>query len=194
MSDLLFLTDFADLGVILPLLLVVCLTFVALGWQREARAWVIAISGTLGTMLLLKLAAFAAPMGHVAAGLSPSGHTAAGTVVYSGLLSLAARHPTRRIGLALAAGTLLAGLIGFTRLQVGEHSLPDVLIGALVGIAGALALAHLSGWRSPLPANARLAVGFAAVLAVLLVFHGQRLPAEARIRAIAGQVWTGGSP
>src|SRR3954465_2709660 len=88
-AGMLFLSDFANLGLVLPLTGLVALTLVALGKRREAFAWCLAIAGTLGIMGLLKLLVFVVVGPQVGDGLNnPSGHTASGTVVYAGLLAL----------------------------------------------------------------------------------------------------------
>src|SRR5829696_3108384 len=99
-----FLTDFADLGLVLPLAALVALALAAVGWRREALAWSVTVAGTLAAMLALKLAFLAHPGLHGAAMRSPSGHTAAGVVVYAGLLALlAGRRPGTRAAIALLA-------------------------------------------------------------------------------------------
>src|SRR5215211_6442054 len=108
-----FLTDFADLGLVLPVAALVALALAAVGWRREALAWSVAVAGTLAAMLVLKLAVLAYS-GHLGAGMrSPSGHTAAGTVLYAGLLALlVGRRLGTRTGVALLAGVALALLFG----------------------------------------------------------------------------------
>ena len=56
MHYLRFLTDFGDQAVILPLAATVALIFLISGWRRGALAWTVAVSATLGVVLLLKLA------------------------------------------------------------------------------------------------------------------------------------------
>src|SRR5918997_4183426 len=115
-----FLTDFADLGLVLPLAALVALALAAVGWRREALAWSVAVAGTLAAVLALKLLALAYS-GQLGTALrSPSGHTAAGTVVYAGLLTLlAGRRLGSRTGIALLAGAALAALFGCARFVLG---------------------------------------------------------------------------
>jgi hypothetical protein len=82
----------------------------------------------------------------------------------------------------LVAAVGAAFLIGASRLMLGVHSLPEVVLGGAVGLAGAIALARLAG-PPPRPFRARWIA--AVVVLVLVIFHGQRLPAEARIGGIA---------
>lgn len=186
---MLFLTDFADLGLVLPLAALVALSLAAVGRRRDAFAWSLAVAGTFAAMLLLKVL-FAASAGPVAAGdlRNPSGHTAAGVVVYAGLLALLGERFAPRVPIALLAGAAFGLLFGATRLAMRVHTLPDVLVGGAVGLAGALALAKLAGPRRPdAPASGRAVVAAAALLGAL-TFHGHRLHAEAAIRSIAGEV------
>ena len=83
--DLHLITDLGDQAVILPLLLAVGLVLLLAGWWRGALAWFIAVSATLGAVLVAKLSTMACqsllpPVGL----LSPSGHTASAAVVYGG--------------------------------------------------------------------------------------------------------------
>jgi hypothetical protein len=94
-------------------------------------------------------------------------------VLAGGIMALVAG----RLRAVLFVAFLAAVVIGASRLELGFHSPPEVVIGALIGIAGAALLSHLAGpppARRPVPL---LAVAF--VVAMLL--HGMRLPAEAAI-------------
>ncbi len=124
---------------------------------------------------------------------SPSGHTAAGTVVYAGLLALLARRRLEtRTGVALLAGAAMALLFGATRLAVGRHTLPEVLLGGAVGLAGALVLARLAGPSRAAAAAAAPAVVAAVALLAVVALHGQRLQVEPTLRAIAAEIRSGG--
>src|SRR5690349_6598775 len=102
---MLFLSDFADLGLVLPLAVLVALTLAALGRGREALAWCLAVGGTLGSMAVLKVLTFLVVGPQAWAGLgNPSGHTASGTVVYGGLAALVAGRLALRLPIALMSG------------------------------------------------------------------------------------------
>jgi hypothetical protein len=62
------------------------------------------------------------------------------------------------------------------------HSLPEVIVGALIGLAGAAALLRFAGRPPPTVGVAPLV---AVVVVVAAVFHGLHLPAEAAIRHTA---------
>jgi membrane-associated phospholipid phosphatase len=174
-----FITDFADQAVILPLAAAIGVALLAEGWHRGAAAWTLAVAGTFAVMLALKLLfmacaqSFGTPYIH-----TPSGHVAAATVVAGGLAAVLLGR--RASVLPLAA--LVAVLIGISRIVLGAHSLQEVLLGALVGMVGASALLLIAGRLPPTLNVRRIAV---VAVAVVVVFHGLHLPAEAHIRATA---------
>jgi membrane-associated phospholipid phosphatase len=174
-----FLTDFADQAVILPIVLAVGVALFAAGWHRGAGAWALVIVGTFGAMLALKLVFLACPaslgIGHIR---TPSGHVASAAVVAGGLAAVLLRR--RSAVLALAA--LAAIVIGVSRLALGAHSPAEVIIGAVVGLAGAMALPLLAGPTPHGLDGRRIAV---IAVAVVVIFHGMHLPAEAHIRSTA---------
>jgi membrane-associated phospholipid phosphatase len=174
-----FITDFADQALILPLVLAVAILLLLQGWRRGAGAWLLAVFMTFAVMLGLKLV-FLACAASLGTGdiRTPSGHVAAATVVAGGLAALVSRRCV--IVLAFAAGAAI--VIGASRLALGLHSLPEVVLGAVVGLGGAWALLLLAG-RPPPGLNVRRIAAIAAAVAV--VFHGLHLPAEVHIRATA---------
>ncbi|HTC09901.1 MAG TPA: phosphatase PAP2 family protein [Acetobacteraceae bacterium] len=173
-----FLTDFADQAVMLPLIATVALCLAALGWRRGALAWLMAVGVSFALVVLLKLAfATCGPEIGLPSLRSPSGHTAAAAVVAGGLAALL----HHRRGVVLLTACLAAALIGATRLVLGYHTPPEVLLGGAIGVAGALGFAALAG----LAPSLRLRWLFAAVVIVAVLLHGQHLDAEPRIRAMA---------
>ncbi len=182
-----FVTDFADQAVTLPLAACVLFGLVGIGWRRGALAWGGCVAGVLSAMLLLKLVAMACGRTLAWTGvLSPSGHTATAAVVYGGLLALLAPRSVAGTLLAAATGGAMALLFGLTRLELHVHTLPDVLLGAAVGVSGAMLMRHLAGVRPPRLVSPWL---LAPAVLVVLVFHGDKLQAEERIRWLAMDVW-----
>ena len=174
-----FITDFADQAVVLPLVLAIGIALLAQGWRRGAAAWATAVVATFAAMLALKVIFLACShrFGDIDIH-TPSGHVAAATVVTGGLAALL----FRRRASVLPVAVLAAIVVGVSRLALGAHSLPEVVLGAVVGLAGAISLPLLAG---PLPSRLdarRIAI---IAVAVVLVFHGLHLPAEAHIRATA---------
>jgi membrane-associated phospholipid phosphatase len=166
-----FLTDFADQAVVLPVALAIGIVLAVMGWRRGALVWLGVVGATFGVVLALKF-------GFMACGPvfspwdlhSPSGHTAAASVLAGGFVTLLAGSPPA----ALAVSVLAAAMFGFSRVELGYHTLPEVFLGAAIGIAGAVVLSRLAG-RPPVMRPLRL-VGVAVVVAWLL--HGGHLQAE----------------
>ncbi len=173
-----FLTDFADQAVLLPLALIVALCLAILGWWRGVAAWLFGVGATLATMLLLKIAFISCGPDYILR--SPSGHTAAAAVIVGGLTAVIGGGS--RLGVLAAA--LAALLIGGSRLALGVHTPLEILVGAAIGIGGALVTAQLAG---PTPEIRRNRVAVAALL-VLVLLHGMHMPAEAHIRNFANRV------
>jgi membrane-associated phospholipid phosphatase len=173
-----YLTDFADQAVILPLVLAVAVALAVQGWRRGAVVWLVVVASVflatvVGKIMFLACSPFFGPVDiH-----SPSGHVAAATVVTGGLAAML----TRRRASILPAAVVAAVVIGMSRLVLGMHSLPEVIIGALIGLAGAIALLRFAG---P-PPRLRVAPLVLVVVVVAAVFHGWHLPAEAAIRHTA---------
>ena len=79
----------------------------------------------------------------------------------------------------------MALLFGLTRLALQVHTVPDVLVGAAVGVAGAVLMRRLAGIR-PQRLSWR---GMALVVGTMVLLHGHRLKAETRIRWLALDMW-----
>ena len=173
-----FVTDFADQAVLLPVMLVVAQCVWMSGWKRGAAAWLVGVGGTLMVTLFLKLAFLSC--GSDEALRSPSGHTAAAAVICGGLMTVLAGKPRW----AVPTAVLAALLIGGSRLALGAHTSLEVVVGATAGILGAASIALLAG---PIHHFQRKRT-VAAVAVVLLLLHGMRMPAEAHIRQFARQV------
>jgi membrane-associated phospholipid phosphatase len=175
-----FLTDFADQAVLLPVVLAIGLTLLFQGWRRGAAVWAATIVATFATMLVLKLLFIPCGMEDLH---TPSGHVAAATVVTGGLAAML----RRRRGIVMPAALLAALVIGVSRLVLGMHTWPEVVMGAVVGLAGAVVLERLAGPPPP-ELEARKVLMVAVSVAVL--FHGLHLPAEAEIRGTAWRLAT----
>lgn len=173
-----YLTDFADQAVIIPLVLAVAVALAAQGWRRGALVWLLVVTGTFLATVIFKLMFLAcSPLFGPIDVHSPSGHVAAATVVSGGLAAML----TRRRATILPAAVLAAIVIGISRLVLGMHSLPEVVVGALIGLVGAVALLRLAGR----PPRLRITPLVVLIVVVAAVFHGLHLPAEAAIRHTA---------
>lgn len=181
-----FLTDFADQAVVLPVMLLVAAALALLGWRRGAAAWLVGVAGTLGVMLVLKLVFRAC--GELLPDVdlhNPSGHTAAAAVTYGGLVAMLGASGATALATALGA----AVVFGFSRVALGAHTPPEVLLGGAVGLAGVALLVRLAG--RPPPVRRRNFGLVAACLAAFLLFHGAHVHAETAIGRLARllEVW-----
>ena len=176
-----FITDFADQAVILPVALALAVSLWRGGWMKGARTWVLCCGATLGGLGAAKLAVFAfGPFSLLPLLDSPSGHTASSAITWGGLAVLLLPR-TRRLPLGLPIAAAITALIGATRLGLHVHTMPDVIIGAAIGLTGTLALAL--ALDDPPPGLRRsLLLGPAFLIAAAL--HGYRLPAEPLLRTI----------
>ena len=176
-----YISNFGDQAVVLPLAILVALGLAGSGWGRGCFAWVVAVVGTLGAMLALKFVG--AVLLHHAGGHfggSPSGHVAAACVLYGGLSVLLLQGRLPRVGLALFPAAVVL-VIGYTRIRLGAHTMPEVVLGAAVGAAGVVVLAVLAG---PRPRVATWPL-LAAAASVALTFNGLHINAEHAIHTAA---------
>jgi hypothetical protein len=178
-----FLTDFADLAVVLPVAMCWIVGLGATGWWRGAAAFGVAVGATMGVVLALKLVCLGCPIPPGRAAFSASGHVAGGTLVYGGAAALWLR---RRLGVWPAAGFAavpVAVVIAVTRVALHLHSVSEAAVGGIVGIGGVIAMLVLAGsW----PDRARMGPAVLVVIPILVLLHGVRLPAEARIKDWGG--------
>jgi membrane-associated phospholipid phosphatase len=182
----LFVTDFADQAVVLPVAVAMLAGLCLLGWRRAAMAWGLGIGGTLGATLVLKLAVMACGIGATVGLGSPSGHTAGAACLYGAAVALLVRGRWRGTLAAALAAAAVAAVIGLTRVSLGMHTPADVWVGGAVGLVGATCVRALAGNRPAGLAPWRLGAG---ALATMLLFHGNRLDAEPRLRWAAEQLW-----
>ena len=169
----------------LPLAAVIGLTLALSGWWRGLAAWLVAVVGVLGTIAVLKAIFFACSRVLGASGIiSPSGHTAASAVILGGALVLFLRGRVPAAVIAVLPVSI-AVLFGITRLAVHAHTVPEVLLGGAVGLAGVVVLAMFAG-RRPAGPGWLPALGAIAVLGGL---HGLRLNAETALHGAGLLAW-----
>jgi membrane-associated phospholipid phosphatase len=185
-ADVIFLTDLADQAVILPAAVITALMLALTGWMRGTLIWLAAVLATIVAIAVLKIG-FAA-CGPVQLGdlvNSPSGHVASGAIIYGGLVGLLMRHFGVGRSLALLPAPLIATLIGITRIDLGVHTLPEVLIGGAVGCVAVFALLVLAGAPPRRLQSARL-LGPTVLIVAVMRFN--------LVRAMAGDSASEGFP
>ncbi len=179
-----FVTDFADEAVMLPVFAVIAATLLLLRRFRIAFAWIGVFACMLGIMLGLKLLGYA--LGDLSPALArlgvvtPSGHVAAAATAYGGMLGLLAGGRRLAVLRSLLAALGVAGLIGVTRVLLGEHTVGEAIVGGTVGVAGAGLFAALADERIGRGQRAALA---GVTVAVALLFHGAHFSPETTIRS-----------
>ena len=167
-----------------PLGIAVALVLALCRQRRAAVGWSLAIGSVWAAMLVLKLAGYTlealapgSPFAELGV-VTPSGHVASAASVYGGLLQLLARPEWRRAALG---SLLIALIIGISRVALGEHTPAEVIVGAVVGIAGAVCFARA---ETNLDRRSYRAVLAVAVFMVVLL-HGRHLSWEQAIRSLS---------
>ncbi|MGV8997192.1 MAG: phosphatase PAP2 family protein [Parvibaculaceae bacterium] len=182
------LTKFGDQGFVLPFVV----TVAAVLWQararREALVWLVAVGISLGAILLLKLIFL--PCGHLWPGWSvrsPSGHSASAFAAFGGFAVLEAKFRQERWQkyLLLGAGFAFAALIAVSRLVIHVHSVPEVVIGSLIGLIAPLVLLFVIMPDAKRNLANPLSLAPLLPLGLLLLFNGKVLPVESHISAFA---------
>lgn len=184
----LYLTDFADAGVMVPVCGTVAITLLLLRQRRSAFVWIAVTGSVWGLMLLLKVGGYlcetlACSISSQRLGLvSPSGHVAASAAAYGALLGLIVGSAGRSLRQSCVAAAVIATVIGVTRVMLHEHSVAEVIVGGIVGVIGAAAFSSMSeAWISP----PRRMLLLGAVATSMLLFHGTHLTWESEIRAVS---------
>jgi membrane-associated phospholipid phosphatase len=141
-----FLTPFGNLGVMLPLSAMVAIVVVAAAGWRMLVLWSSAILVPLALILVAKL--FFIPCGYLFPDLaihSPSGHAASAMAVYGGIAVLVGRmiggRRTAAASLLLVMAIALALAIAVSRVVIGVHTLPEVILGSSIGLVSPIILA-----------------------------------------------------
>lgn len=182
-----FVTGFGDQAVILPFVVTVAIALAAAGARREAFYWCVAIFAALLGSLVAKL--FFIPCGHLFPGLdirSPSGHTTATIAAYGGFAVLWAKLARDRRMTALFIGTAVVGCvaIALSRVLLGAHTVPEVLLGAAIGLV-APAILYRAEPPSTEPRPRPTLFLLLVPLALTFLLHGATLPVEDQIASFA---------
>lgn len=181
------ITDAGDSGVLLPMSIV----GIAMIWifHSGRLAWLLARSVLFASIViaLLKLL-FLSCGAHWQLGLiSPSGHACLSAVVYGslGTIFAAGRPAWQRVAINVMAALVVAA-IALTRIKLGVHTWPEVLVGVAVGVVAHLWFARSYARMQPLQVDAK--TFGVALTATMLIAFGVRLPAESFLRHLARHV------
>jgi membrane-associated phospholipid phosphatase len=179
-----FVTDFGDTAVTLPL---AALAFAFLLFSRQSRAaWLLAFTlaacGIGIALAKLALQSCAQPLLQTDV-INPSGHAAVSTAVYGALAMLFAYSPSsERRWVPAACASFLIGGIAVSRVVLDDHSMAEVIVGLIIGLA---ALTFFCGALAARPGiilrRGWLTLGVAGVIAVM---HGSRWPIEEIVHSI----------
>ena len=153
------------------------------GGTRLALAWIAGLIVCGAVTAALKIYFHACPIPGVALD-SPSGHTSMSLFVFGGLtLVTAAQTRTWRRAAVLLLGGLLILAIAWSRAMLDYHSLPEVIIGLIIGTL-ALTLFWLP-FRRFRPAQMPLWPLWIATLVPIVVLHGHQISTENLLHRIA---------
>ena len=150
--------------------------FYAVGWRGGGCVWGMGGGVILDRLVRAKLFGlyWGEMFGFVGRHLRVSGNVAASAAVYGSLLNIVLHSRRRSWFLALLPPLVVAGVIGYTRLQLHAHTQAEIVCGALLGTVGAMGL-----YRSltPVPGHV-VRYALFVPLCVILVFHGYMFHAE----------------
>ena len=169
------LTDFGNLAVLLPLVAVVTAWLIALRQTFVLWWWLVALVLCMVSTAILKVYFFICPP--ITDLHSPSGHTSLSVLVYGAvtLAVAAAANGWRRAAVAAAGAFFIVG-IAISRVVVRAHSVPEVVLGLIIGIA-ALMLFARQFWRYR-PSKLRLRPLLVVCVVLMVLLNGQDLRAE----------------
>jgi membrane-associated phospholipid phosphatase len=175
-------TGFGDAAVLLPLAATILFWLVLGRALRAAAWWAVSVIFCGGATAALKILFWGCPL--ITGVHSPSGHTSLGTLVYGAIALIIALEGggwRRRIAAAGGVGVILA--IAASRLLLDAHSLPEVILGWIIGSA-CLALFG-QRYRRCRPNAIRLSPLLLGAAVLVSVLHGRELRAEELLHRIA---------
>ncbi len=153
-----------------------------IGKPSVVKGWLAALALCVGGTGILKIYFFACPP--LTDLHSPSGHSSLSTLVYGTLtLAVAAGLKDWRRWLVVFAGTMFVIGIGISRVVVHAHSIPEVLLGSVLGM-GALSLFVLTYLRD-IPTRTYLGPLVTVSVMLVILLNGHELRAEELLHHIA---------
>jgi membrane-associated phospholipid phosphatase len=178
-------TNLADEAVLLPLSAAIGTTLF-FQWKRGSVAWIIGMLVTLSTIVIAKLVCYAI-VGHWPFNInlrSPSGHVAAGAAVYGMLVALVIGRGDTSILAAFICSVFIATFFAATRLYLEVHTRSEVVIGALIGVLGAVTIAKLAGSKQHLNPVPLIIVS----TLIIALTHGSVLRSEHVIAGVSHKI------
>jgi membrane-associated phospholipid phosphatase len=159
-----FISTLADIGFLLPLLVVSFLVLAAQGNIRIATCWFGAIFLTIGVVSLIKFLLRGDPvLPHF-----PSGHVALAVSFYGGLFLILGQKFFLNAGFGFACGLVILAVIavveGVSRVKLTQHTWVDVAGGFFFGTAALAAAGYPWAWRFVTPGS-RMMLLFAIIVA-----------------------------
>jgi membrane-associated phospholipid phosphatase len=185
-------SNLGDIAVLLPASLGLIVFLAWIGWRQDAAAYAAAVAACLTAALIAKLALAACGGNHSLFGVeSPSGHAAFSAAFYGCLAALFGTGRTigRRLGLYGGAAALVVA-IGASRVALEAHTVPEVVIGLLIGAMSVALFAALRFKPERLELSSRTVVQMsplAALYAVCFLLLAGHWTAESFIDTIAAQ-------
>jgi membrane-associated phospholipid phosphatase len=177
------LTGFGDAALLLPLAVTIFLWLLLSGGKRAAAWWTLSVVVCIGATAVSKIVFWGCPP--VSDLHSPSGHTSFSTLIYGAIaLIIAAEGGFSRPRIAVAISTTLVLAIALSRLLLDAHTVPEVVLGCVIGCASVAMFGYR--YRRLRPMNARLAPLLVGVAVLMLALHGTELRAEELLHRITG--------
>lgn len=176
------LTDFGDAALLLPLALAILCWLAWRSWYL-ASWWSVSVALCIGLTSVSKIYFYGCPPASDMR--SPSGHTAFSVLVY-GALALIIATPSGGIRRAatLGLGASLIMAIAVSRLVLNIHSLPEIILGFVIGAASVgLFTQKYMCWPQAQVWRLAIAVGL-----LITLLHGQQLHAEGLLHWITGHL------
>ena len=176
------ITDCGDLAILLPIVAVLTVWAALIGKPGIFKWWLVAVAFCIGGTAVLKIYFFACPP--LSDLHSPSGHTSLSTLVY-GTLTLAVASTIRdwRRWLVVIVGTTFIAAIAISRIIVQAHSIPEVLLGSVLGLV-ALSL-FVAAYLRDTPTRTYLAPLITISVMLVVLLNGHELRAEEFLHRIA---------
>jgi membrane-associated phospholipid phosphatase len=176
------ITDCGDLAILLPVAGVLTVWAALIGKTGILKWWLVAVAICIGGTAILKIYFFACPP--LSDLHSPSGHTSLSTLVY-GTLTLAVARTIQdwRRWLVVIAGAIFIVAIAASRIVVQAHSIPEVLLGSVLGLVSLSLL--VAAYLSDTPTKTYLAPLITISVMLIVLLNGHELRAEELLHHIA---------